>query len=135
MEDNYVSFYTAKLLREKHFVGECHKCYYQYKEDENRIVFEDIQGDSREIEAPTLHMAMKWIKDEHKIYIAILPNRNEDNFFIELYKKDDVYGGWEPINEDTDLVWTGDTPLTINYASPEVAADAAIHYVLKRFIN
>ena len=135
MEEKYVSFVNAKLLKEKHFIGKCHKCYYQYKEDENKIVLEDIQGDSREVDAPTLQMAMDWIRTEHKIHIAILPDRNEDKFYFELYRKDDFYGGWEPItDDDTDLVWTGDNPCTIDYLTPEFAANSAIYFVLKKYV-
>ena len=136
MKEEYVNFENANLLKEKHFYGDCHKCYYQYKEDENRIVLEDIQGDSREVYAPTLQVAMGWIKEEYKIYIAILPNRNENSYFFELYSKDDFYGGWEPVgDDDTSLEWSGETPLSMNYNSFEDAANAAIKYTLNRFAN
>lgn len=135
-EENYVSFYTAILLKEKHFLGKCHKCYYQYKEDNNKVCLEDIHGDSGEVEAPTLQMAMDWLRDEHKIHISIMPNRTENDFYIELYRKDTIYGGWEPLTDDDGtLVYTGETPLTINYNSYEAAADTAIQYVLKNFVK
>lgn len=135
-KEKYVSFYTAILLKEKHFFGECHRCYYQYREDNNRVCLEEIHGDSGEVEAPTLQMAIDWIRDEHKIHISITPNRNENDFFIELYRKDDLYGGWEPLSDgDCTLVYTGETPLTINYNTYEEAADTAIQYVLKNFVK
>lgn len=82
MEDNYVSFKIAKLLQSKHFNGECSKCYYQYKEDDHRIVFEDKQGDSGEVDAPTFSLVLKWLR-EHNICIFAYPSD-----FPE-------YGAWE----------------------------------------
>ena len=64
-EENYVSFYTAILLKEKHFIGRCHKCYYQYKEDNNKVCLEDIHGDSGEVEAPTLQMQGQHTIERH----------------------------------------------------------------------
>ena len=75
MQDEYVTFETAKLLKEKGFNE--HLSIF-YTDDKN------IRFDSRGVDnygecfvAPTLQMAMKWLREEHNIFIGILYNESE----------------------------------------------------------
>ena len=73
--EDYVSFETAKLLKNKGFDGEC-RTYYKvflkdriaaiYHSSENRGISED---DPNEILCPTIQMVMKWLRIEHNIHI------------------------------------------------------------------
>lgn len=71
--EDYVSFETAKLLKEKGFDEKCHMCW-----DEITKVIEsaDEYATNSEllatyISAPTLQMAVKWLREEKGI--AIIP--------------------------------------------------------------
>ena len=74
--EDYVSFETAKLLKEKGFDDEYTNAFY----DKNgNLYFIDILSDFSEhpdndtdITASTLYMAMKWLREVHKLHIAIL---------------------------------------------------------------
>lgn len=74
--EDYVSFDTAKLLKEKGFGQLTYACfapdgeeYYGY-----RAVDDDIMR-------PTLQMAMKWLREAHKLYIVVRPYVTEEGFF------------------------------------------------------
>ena len=67
--EDYVSFETAKLLKEKGF--ECATLYY-YDEDGD-LLFSAWRVDTgkNEFVAPTLQMAMKWLREVHHIDIEV----------------------------------------------------------------
>ena len=71
IQEDYVSFETAELLKEKGFNEDCYTCYlideiqhYDYK-SRNRDLIEGV------ISAPTLQMTMKWLREVHKLFIQI----------------------------------------------------------------
>ena len=70
IKEDYVSFEIAKLLKEKGFPQDTFRCHYiidgniHYKKFENRCGFGDY-----DIIAPTLAMAMKWLREVHNIDI------------------------------------------------------------------
>ena len=66
--EDYVSFDTAKLLKEKGFGQLTYACYGY------RAVDDDIMR-------PTLQMAMKWLREAHKLYIVVRPYVTEEGFF------------------------------------------------------
>ena len=71
--EDYVSFETAKLLKESGFNEPCYACYINREishYDYLATNFELIDG---VISAPTLQMAMKWLRKVHNIHIAIVP--------------------------------------------------------------
>ena len=92
MKEDYVSFETAKLLKEKGFVQECdyatswyakqyykNSCVGEWFEGEHQII-EDIDDKYNIsyllekdvfIPAPTLQMAMKWLREVHNICISV----------------------------------------------------------------
>jgi hypothetical protein len=71
-DEDYVSFEVAKLLKEKGFPQGTFRCHYiidgniHYKSFENRCGFGDY-----DIIAPTLVMAMKWLKEKYNLFIQI----------------------------------------------------------------
>ena len=70
MTEDYVSFETAKLLKEKGFDEECQKYYGDYK-----------------YPCPTLQMAMKWLREEHKLYMYTAFAGMEEVWFSRIYDK------------------------------------------------
>ena len=124
--EDYVSFETAKLLKEKGF-------------DEATIGYYPIIGKAKEtfhkgaayrwnyfsdrgIAAPTLQMAMKWLRKEHNLYIDPYPEDNCTWCLIiwELYPEHvkDCGGKYDDCS----------------YSTYEEACEAAIKYCLEKLI-
>ena len=119
--EDYVSFETAKLLKEKEFNWEVHRSYLV-----NDNVF--IPGDINDvplrkdaIRIPTLQMAMKWLREEHKLVPIILAGGNSYWFRIDKDNKDNwkstIY--WEDVK---------------SFPTYEEACEASIKYCLENLI-
>ena len=65
--EDYVSFETSKLLKEKGFNE---KCYVNYSSNGITLHF-NYQTPSDGIPCPTLQMAMKWLRKVHNINIEV----------------------------------------------------------------
>lgn len=81
--EDYVSFEVAKLLKEKGFEEETWG-YYPIKGDGiglfRRSGVEYNHNNSQvQISAPTLQMVQKWLREEHKVDIAIYHELNDDS--------------------------------------------------------
>lgn len=76
--EDYVSFETAKLLKEKGFDWDCKQVYdlvrpqscadgkmYDSFPDENPNAYGEL------VSAPTLQMAMKWLREKHSCFITL----------------------------------------------------------------
>ena len=123
--EDYVSFEIAKLLKEKGFDTECDYLYVNGKLvraqgfacnwNNGETLFTDYKN---ECSAPTLQMAMKWLREVHKIYISISHrlSHNADN--------DICFSFWINEGETTDGEWL----------SYEEACENAIRYVLENLI-
>jgi len=76
--EDYISFETAKLLKEKGFNEECNSAYCFVRRDSedkgewdvyyNPMLFSDVS-----IMRPTLQMAMKWLREVHNLDIIAPP--------------------------------------------------------------
>ena len=74
--EDYVSFETAKLLKEKGFDDfTCHSYFYKNGDIEEETRYEGDFG------RPTLQMAVKWLRKEHNIFIEI-----KEYFDIKQYQ-------------------------------------------------
>ena len=119
--EDYVSFETAKLLKEKGFDE---ATYHDYNDNGSRwfeevLVCHNSQGG---IACPTLQMAMKWLRKTH--YIFIRPNTSflyPIRYYCEIF----CYG---------DNLKTQQDVTTERFESPEEACEAAIKYCLKNLI-
>ena len=135
--EDYVSFETAKLLKEKGFDGLCRAFWKEFDGEVNLCdcnsshKFEychntmlDGYNDSEEtnIAAPTLQMAMKWLRDIHNLHIAVIvayhhiPRRYEAHI-MKLENIDDFI--LHP---------------QVDFDSYEDACEAAIKYCLENLI-
>lgn len=137
LQEDYVSFETAKLLKEKGFDGEYRAFWKDWKGEIrlcscNRAHMFDycsnsmlrIYNGSNElnIAAPTLQMAMKWLRKVHEIFIR--PNISflyPIRYYCEIF----CYG---------DNLKTQQDVTTENFESPEEACEAAIKYCLENLI-
>ena len=119
--EDYVSFETAKLLKEKEFNWEVHRSYLV-----NDNVF--IPGDINDlplrkdaIRIPTLQMAMKWLREEHKLVPIILAGG--DRYWFRIVKVNEDY--WK------NTIYLEDVKLFPTY---EEACEASIKYCLENLI-
>ena len=149
--EDYVSFETAKLLKEKGFNHWCYKSYgdavyhkgvpISYDEEcdlkseglEDEIEYveggclydfgcDNRKKDAKVWAAPTLWVAMKWLRKVHEIFIR--PNINflyPIRYYCEIF----CYG---------DNLKTQQDVTTESFESPEEACEAAIKYCLKDLI-
>ena len=129
--EDYVSFETAKLLREKGFNGLCTAYYDCFTTDNfhcgsEPTDFNSIDTKIRDIvAAPTLQMAMKWLRKVHDIYIMIDKDfATEDGWHYVVVRKQD----W------TDNIDNGLTQQESNNYTYEFACEAAIKYCLENLV-
>jgi len=74
--EDYVSFETAKMLKEKGFDE---KCFQYWHEEDKELIHSQSMHPLQNISnpcffgpsAPTLQMAMKWLREVHNIFISI----------------------------------------------------------------
>jgi hypothetical protein len=83
MEDQLISFETAKLAKEKGFDVFTNKVYNQFG---SLFIFNSglLAGHDR-INAPTQSLLQKWLRDEHLIHIDLQYSRTEDDESIEWW--------------------------------------------------
>ena len=79
--EDYVSFETAKLLKEKGFKEECYLHYSSNGKTQHWNYQSPIDG----IPAPSLQMAMKWLREVKHIPIEILWHYDVDSDVEEWY--------------------------------------------------
>ena len=122
--EDYVSFETAKLLKEKGFDG---RCIGMYSRSGNliRTNFKRISASQKRefpIDAPTIQMAMKWLRDEKGIaIIPIIDSILDHEKFLW-----DIKIAVAKTNETFSQGWV--------YENPESGYDRAIRYCLENLI-
>ena len=120
--EDYVSFETAKLLKEKGFDKKCRALYTFWfdevegpKEDEA----ENWNIEPKYFSAPTLQMAMKWLRVEKNWFVQI-QIQNDGTYIGYIYRTDGFpYVGWDKRRAKE---------------TPEEACEAAIKYCLENLI-
>lgn len=142
IQEDYVSFETAKLLKEKGFNEEDSPFYFEQDRDEwiqnnsysipNPNYNENIPFDSETLTMVAPHIsfqkAMKWLREVHHYYIQIMLDSwacgGHLGYYVVLQKTDSEF---EMILQDAlDNVF---------YNTYEDACDAAIKYCLEHLIH
>jgi len=116
--EDYVSYETAKLLKEKGFDGVVSAHYNNL----GGVIMGANPISKNTVKCPTLQMAMKWLREVH--YIFIRPNTNflyPIRYYCEIF----CYG---------DNLKTQQDVTTENFESPEEACESAIKYCLENLI-
>ena len=128
--EDYVSFETAKLLKEKGFDWECFFCWDNVTET-NRISSLMVCSNKELVEhyyaMPTLQMAMKWLREVHNIHPNIVV---EVYGPYALYKIDRIFDG----DEEKWVDFKDDDNISGLYNKMEEACEAAIRYCLENLI-
>ncbi len=118
--EDYVSFETAKLLKEKGFNE---PCVYVYRHDGSEDIW-DADKEDIAYQKPTLQMAMKWLREVHKL--AIYP------FLVNLMDIKSAW--WYRIVRNTGLVLIDEKEEDPIYGTYEQACEEAIKYCLENLI-
>lgn len=122
--ENYVSFKIAKLLKEKGFDEHC---VYVYRHDGSEDIW-DADKEDIACQKPTLAMAMKWLREVHKISVEPLPDWLDSNH-------ENIHEGWYcEIRNLTDMSYDADYFEHKKYSTYEEACEAAIKYCLEILI-
>lgn len=128
--EDYVSFETAKILKEKGFDENCAALYDlrdgAFREKQTGYVFNNYQWDNF-ITAPTIQMAMKWLRKIHNILVS--PYALSTGYYFEIFDLTNrdisgckpLYKVGIPRNEDV-------------LSTYEEACEAAIKYCLENLI-
>lgn len=131
--EDYVSFETAKLLKEKGF-NENTPVNYFVGDDKPRgcvvgemIYHKRLEEDTHLIAAPTLQMAMKWLREVHHYYIQVM---------LDSWVREGRMGYYVVIQKtDSDFeMMLQDAVDEVFYQTYEEACEAAIKYCLKNLI-
>lgn len=131
--EDYISFETAKLLKEKGFDEECAALYDirngEFREKQTGYVFNNSQWENF-ITAPTPQMAMKWLREVYRLHVEAVPNPFN-------FEHQDVQDGWScDVIHLSDLSYEGDYEFfQKKYSTYEEACEAAIAYCLENLIK
>lgn len=117
--EDYVSFEVAKLLKEKGFK---YPTLHYYYDKDGDLLFSDwrVDADKNEFVAPTLQMAMKWLRVNYNIHI-------EPRYFSmpNIYRYVIIHSPATIENIDSHPQY---------FNSYEEAVEAALKYSLKNLI-
>ena len=127
IKEDYVSLEIARLLSRKKFNEEC---LMKYVDEELMNIYDsDFPSpyeldnyNSEVIDAPTLQMAMKWLREVHKLEITP---------FHEMFQGN---SWWYRIERNTSLSLLVEYEEDSIYGSYEQACEAAIKYCLENLI-
>ena len=144
----YVSFETAKLLKEKGFDAECHSHYYPCHYPDGSIQYHKYERTEYEKDkpyyaiysfktlpkdhylAPTLQMAMKWLREVHKMHVEIRITNHSVSKMFDIPK---YY--WIIFNPEK-VKWMDESTLhdVAGFDTYEKACDSAINYCLRKLV-
>lgn len=138
--EDYVSFETAKLLKEKGFDEYCKSVYhfgsvcsvtslgYNNNEGYGEVIDEKQNSDfgkyDNAISAPTLQMAMKWLREVHCIDIEV-----RTHYLNYLKPNDTRYYSGKILKGSEDVIYT-----IYSKDTNEEVCEAAIKYCLENLI-
>ena len=127
MEEDYVSFETAKLLKEKGFNWNTDKQYNLDKIVGDYDITDRSRYPERYLDAPTIQMVMKWLREVHHYYIQVMLDSwacgGHTGYYVVIQRTDNDF---EMMLQDAvDEVF---------YQTYEEACEAAIKYCLESLI-
>ena len=130
--EDYVSFEMANLLKEKGFDTICNG-YYNQEKTLQKCSLCSIEDTLKSpfyfdcIPAPTIQMAMKWLREVHKIIPVVLTGGDSQNPFYYWFRIDTA-------KEDKwkDAIYREDEK---EFSTYEEACEAAIKYCLENLVN
>ena len=122
--EDYVSFEIAKLLKEKGFNERCLKQYYINGNLSDVTIEAKYNTIDSQVSAPTLQMAMKWLREVHNIFIVIEPHMYD---YINEKNSSYVASVWQGDNYYENIT-------SKDYPTYEEAVDSLLKYCLENLI-
>ena len=134
--EDYVSFQTAKLLKEKGFDEPCQFLYFsKYKQDGDFVGNFNAKKNSEINEAsysaPTLQVARKWIKEKYKRHIEVRITNNSISDMVNVIR---YY--WIIFDAET-ARWMDESTIykTDGFDTEEQAYESALRHILENIEN
>ena len=121
--EDYVSFETAKLLKEKGFDENTDKQFNSDKIVGDYNITDRSRHPERYLDAPTLQMAMKWLREVHSLYLDIVTSFSQDGICYTF-----------SCSNTMDLIQGTNGTSYHEYQTYEEACEAAIKYCLENLI-
>ena len=133
IEESYLSFDTAKMLKEAGFDVPCRGVYvtdrtgyYEFREYDNKQTTDDLcwnstDGFQYEYLAPTQALAARWLREKHRIALDVA--------FIPPSVDGDVWQYF--VGEMDDMIWEGEYETGRKYATYEQAMEAGLQEAIK----
>lgn len=120
MKEAYVSYKTAKLLKEKGFDEKCHSSYWGSNDNIDYTDFPlNYNDNNSSCSRPTHQMAMAWLREVYNIFIEII-----------IFRENMVHYRFKILNRDCEKIYIDDGS-QFNY---EDAVEAALKYTLENLI-
>lgn len=130
IDEAYVSFEIAELLKKKDFDETCDTSYLTHSKELYYFEYASCNSENNDewITAPTLQRAMRWLREIHKLYIVICPIWGEGDMRNPCK--------WEWSIKDLESI-TRDYFPTLNFGTDtyEQACQCALRYCLGELIN
>lgn len=124
--EDYVSFETAKLLKEKGFNKDTYTMSMYDENGEAKDVLLLKVGEEPVLR-PTLQMVMKWLREVHNIYIQIMLDSwalgDHSGYYIVIQKTDSDFEEVSPVDIDE-----------VFFQTYEEACETGIRYCLEKMI-
>lgn len=134
----YCDFETAKLLKEKGFNEKCFRTYFndgiisRIFDDNDEIYNENLIPSV--VAAPTLQMAMKWLREIHKYHINVFVGSDREDI-DDVYTHEWYFWSYNISNLQGDVIYDAYEKFdVVEYDTYEEACEAAIKYVLENLI-
>ena len=116
IEESYVSFDTARMLKEAGFDVPCRGVYvtdrigyYEFRENDNKKTADDLWRNTRdgfqyEYLAPTQALAARWLREVYNVAIYSLYDEDMDQWFyvVDAFAKNPVINGFQSGSEYDD---------------------------------
>ena len=148
--EDYVSFETAKLLKEKGFNEKVYGYYSVKSDNDDTPQFGPLYNHNQSIQmisAPTLQMAIKWLNEVHHILVVsdYEYEFTDTSWYYKIYKFVDEHGKCKrwPVNAVRDIDGL-EAEVTVafrdymrsykDYATRREADEEGIRYVLENLI-
>lgn len=137
IKEQYISYETAKLLKEKGFDW---KCIGYYVNDEPNDVKYSFLGETnttwerRCYSAPTQQMAMRWLREVYKLVICAEIGNENFKGNTDYSNPDRWYWFFDITNEKGVVIDTESGYILNEFDSYEDAVEAAIKYCLTNLI-
>ena len=122
--EDYVSFETAKLLKENGFDVYVRSFYDadDMSAQHNEALWNwNLNKENYRFSAPTIQMTMKWLREMHNRYVEICIDKAHN--FKDIVFRPAIY------DKSLDCLWESD-----NFPTYEEACEAAIKYCLENLI-